>query len=56
MKYTLQFGIAAWFRNIILKELKNLPFLFRFDETMTSQIKNDIKLLPFITRIILSRL
>ena len=39
MKYTFQFGIARWFRIIILKEMKNLHFLFRFDETTASQIK-----------------
>ena len=35
----MQFSIEPWFRNIILKELKNLSFLFRFYETTISQIK-----------------
>ena len=39
VKYTVQFGIEPWFRNIVLKELKTLPFSFRFDETTTAQIK-----------------
>lgn len=39
VKYTLQFGISPWLRIIILKELKILPFLFRFDQTTPSQIK-----------------
>ena len=39
VKYTIQFGIALYLKDIILNELKELPFSFRFDETTTSQIK-----------------
>lgn len=39
VKYTVQFALAPFFQGIILKELSDLPFSFRFDETTTSQIK-----------------
>ena len=39
VKYTIQFGIAPYLKDIILNELKELPFSFRFDETTTFQIK-----------------
>ena len=35
----IQFGIAPSFREVILAELRDLPFTFRFDETTTSQIE-----------------
>ena len=35
----IQFGIAPYLQKIILKELKELPFSFRFDKTTTSQVK-----------------
>jgi len=39
VKYMIQFGIAPYLQKIILNELKELPFSFRFDETTTSQVK-----------------
>ena len=39
IKYASQFGIAPYLKDIILNALKELLFLFCFDET-TSQIKN----------------
>ena len=35
----IQFGIAPYLQKIILNELKELAFSFRFDETTTSQVK-----------------
>ena len=35
----IQDGIAPYLQKIILNELKELPFSFRFDETTTSQVK-----------------
>ena len=39
VKYMIQFGIAPYLQKIILNELKELPFSFRFDETTASQVK-----------------
>ena len=39
VKYNIQFGIAPYLKDIILNELKELPFSFCFDEATTSQIK-----------------
>ena len=39
VKYTIQFGIAPFLKDILLNELKDLAFSFRFDKTTTSQIK-----------------
>ena len=39
VKYMIQFGIAPSLIEVILAELRDLPFTFRFDETTTSQIK-----------------
>ena len=37
-KYFIQFGIYQHLRSMLLEDLKNMPFTFRFDETTTSQI------------------
>ena len=39
VKYGIQFGIAPFLKDIILNELKQLPFSFCFDTTKSSQIK-----------------
>ena len=39
VKYMIQFDIAPYLQNIILNELKELLFSFRFDETTTSPVK-----------------
>ena len=39
MKYTIQFGIAPYFRDLLKDDLKNIPYSFRFDETTTQQAK-----------------
>ena len=39
VKHNIQFGIAPYFKDIMLNELKELPFSFCFDEATTSQIK-----------------
>ena len=38
-KYFIQFGICPYLRFMFLEDMKNMPFMFRFDETTTSQIK-----------------
>ena len=35
VKYTIQFGIAPYLKDIMLNELKELPFSFRFGKTTT---------------------
>ena len=39
MKYTIQFGIAPYFRDLLKDVLKNILYSFKFDETMTQQAK-----------------
>ena len=39
MKYYLQYGIAPHLKDLIVKDLANSPFTFKFDETTTSQVK-----------------
>ena len=38
-KYFIQFGIYPHLRSILLEDMKNMPFTFRFDETTTSPVK-----------------
>ena len=39
VKYTIQFGISPYIKSIILKDVQNKPFSFKFDESTTSQTK-----------------
>ena len=39
VKYCLQYGIAPHLKVLIVKDLANAPFTFKFDETTTSQVK-----------------
>lgn len=39
MKYNIQFGIAPYFKQQRLNDMKDSPFSFRFDETTTAQKK-----------------
>ena len=39
VKYCLQYGIAPHLKDLIVKDLANSPFTFKFDETTTSQVK-----------------
>ena len=39
MKYNIQFGIASYAKEILVKDKKEQPFSFKFDETMTRQVK-----------------
>ena len=39
-KYTTQFGIAQYVKEKMILDVSNKPFSFKFDETTTSQIKN----------------
>lgn len=39
LKYMIQFGIVPYLKELTLKELVDLPFSFRFDESKTSKIK-----------------
>ena len=39
MKYNIQFGIAPYLKEILIKDLKGQPFSFKFDERTTSQVK-----------------
>ena len=39
MKYMIQFGIALYYRELLKDDLKNMPYSFKFDETMTQQAK-----------------
>ena len=34
-----QYGIAPHLKDLIVKELANSPFIFKFDKTTTSQVK-----------------
>ena len=38
-KYTIQYGIAPYFKSKLLEDFNNTPFVFKFDETTNSQIK-----------------
>ena len=38
-KYTIQFGIAPHISELLLNDLSNMPFIFKFDETTTQQTK-----------------
>ena len=43
MKYTTQFGVAPYFRDLLKDVLKNIPYFFKFDETTTQQaVKNNM--------------
>ena len=39
MKYCLQYGIAPHLKDLIVKDLANSPFTFKFYETTTSEVK-----------------
>ena len=39
VKYCLQYGIAPHLKDLIVKDVANSPFTFKFDETTTSQVK-----------------
>ncbi len=39
VRYTIQFGIAPYIKELILTELRGLPFTFKFDESTSSQTK-----------------
>ena len=39
VKYTVHFGIAPHVKALLLEEVRNVPFAFKFDETTTSQVK-----------------
>ena len=39
VKYCLQYGIAPHLKDLIVKDLANSPFTFKFDETTTSQVR-----------------
>ena len=39
MKYYIQFGIAPYFKDELVKHIKGAGFCFKFDETTTSQVK-----------------
>ena len=39
VKYCLQYGIAPHFKGMIVKDLANSLFAFKFDETITSQMR-----------------
>ena len=39
MKYTIQFGIAPYVKDQLVQDISNKPFVFKFDETTTSQVK-----------------
>jgi hypothetical protein len=39
VKYTVHFGIAPHVKELLLEEVRNVPFVFKFDETTTSQVK-----------------
>ena len=39
IKYIIQFGIAPYTKSSLLKDVDGRPFVFKFDETTTSQVK-----------------
>ena len=39
IKYLIQFGIAPYTKSSMLKDVDGRPFVFKFDETTTSQVK-----------------
>lgn len=39
LKYTIQFGIAPYFKELLTRDLKKKVFIFKFDETTTQQVK-----------------
>ena len=38
MKYSIQYGIAPYFKNLLQEDLKGVPFCFEFDESTTEQV------------------
>ena len=39
VKYIIQFGIAPYVKEILIKDVKGQPFSFKFDKTTTRQVK-----------------
>ena len=39
MKYTIQYGIAPYFKELLKDDLKNTAYSFKFDETTNQQVK-----------------
>ena len=39
MKYVIQYGLSPYFQDLLQRHHKGKPFLFKFDETTTSQTK-----------------
>ena len=37
--YTIQYGILPYLKSKLLEDLRNTPFVFKFDETTNSQVK-----------------
>lgn len=42
VKYSVVFGIAPFLKEILQKDIENIPFVFKFDETTTSQKKKQL--------------
>ena len=39
VKYNIQFGIAPHVKQLLIYDVNNKPFTFKFDETTSSQVK-----------------
>ena len=39
VKYVMQYGIATYLKEDINKDISNIPYTFKFDETMNNQVK-----------------
>ena len=51
IKYSIQFGLAPYFMQSLQNDFVGRAFSFKFDETTTSQVKNNMMALYNIGRI-----
>ena len=45
--YNIQYGIAPHVKQMLIYDVNNTPFIFKFDESTTSQVKTQYAYLQF---------
>ena len=48
MKYSIQFAILPYLRDLLKDDLKNIPYSFKFDETTTLVVDQRIFFIYFL--------
>lgn len=48
-RYVIVYGIAPYVKDLPIKDARNSPFCYKFDETTTSQVKNNMMVILHIS-------